>query len=317
MRNRSKAIAAAAMALMLALGAGCSINTKDNQTSGVNVQDNVQTAADNNSSAETEAQKNADAPKDESSEGTSETKSDNEASVTLNGSSVSLSQGAQGIAVDGCVVTISAAGSYTVSGTLDDGQIIVNAPKTDKVDIYLDNVTMTCSSSAPIRVEQADRVTLHLADGSVNTFADTAANTVSACISSKEDLTIKGKGTLKVTGSAKHAIKSSNDLKIKNGILELSAVSAGLYGEDSVQLTGGTITVTACKDGIKSSNKEKTDKGWVSSEDAVVDIQNASGNGIEAVTGVTVLSGSIKIHSLKQAINCTTQSITEGCVVKY
>ena len=310
MKNRSKAVISAAAALMM-LGAGCSINNNSGaQSSAADsaAQSSLNTEAPAADVSETES---------EQSSGKSESASDNKADITLDGSTAAISEGAQGVTVSGSVVTVSAAGDYTFTGTLDDGQIIVNAPKTDKVDIYLNNVTVNCSASAPIRIEQADGVTIHLMEGTVNTFTDSAANNVSACISSKDDLTIKGKGTLNVTGAAKHAIKSSNDIRIKNGVLNLSAASAAVYGEDSVQLTGGTITVTSCKDGIKASNKVEADKGFVTSEEATVDIQNASGNGIEAVTGVTVKSGSIKIHSLKQAVNCKVQSLADGCVTKY
>ena len=244
---------------------------------------------------------------------------ENAASVTLKGSSAEIGAGASGVTAEGSTVTLTAAGEYTFSGTLDDGQIVVNAPKTDKIDIYLNGVTVNCSTTAPLRVIQADGVTLHLNEGTVNTFTDSVNSTANACISSKDDLTVKGKGKLVVTGSVKHAIKSSNDLRIKGGELELSAKAAGLYGEDSVQLTGGNIVIKSCKDGIKSVIDEggEAGKGTVTSENATVDIQNASGNGIEATTGVTVTSGSIKIHSIKQAVNCKTQTLAEGTVVKY
>ena len=302
--------AAAAAVLMLASAAGCSINNNEGNSSSAADASQTQSAADNNTSA-------SDASADSKQEKSESTKSDNKASAKLNGSSVELSEGAVGISAEGSVLTISAAGEYTLTGTLDDGQIVVNVPKTEKVDIFLANVTVSSSATAPIRIEQADGVTLHLVEGSVNTFTDSAANDLSACISAKDDLTIKGKGTLKVTGSAKHAIKSSNDIKIKNGVFELSAVKTAIYGEDSVQLTGGSIVITSCGDGIKASNTEEAEKGFVSSEEAEVEIQNAAGNGIEAVTGVTVKSGKIRIHSLKQAVNCKVQELAEGCVEKF
>lgn len=310
MNNRK--ICAAAMVLMMMLGAGCSVNNNESASD--------KAAAQQEQSVDTSTSQDGESTNDPASsdeDSSPDEAPDNSASVTLNGSSAEISEGAQGISVSGSVVTITAAGDYTFTGTLDDGQILVNAPKTDKVDIYLDNVTISNSATAPIRVEAADGVTLHLVEGSVNRFTDSASNNVSACISAKDDLTIKGKGTLQVIGNGKHAIKSSNDVKIKNGIYEIASVAAGIYGEDSVQLTGGTITITTCKDGIKSVNDTDTERGTVSCEDAVVDIQNASGNGIEASKEVAVLSGSIKIHSVKQAINCDVQTVAEGAVTVY
>lgn len=295
---KNKLICAAMLAVLLAFS-GCSINNAESSSATGDAQ--VSSAAE-------ESVSEADTPDSAPAESSV---------ITLSGSAAEIGANAKGVTVEGGTVTITAAGDYTFTGTLDDGQILVNAPKTDKVDIYLNNVTVHSGSSAALRVEQADGVTLHLVEGTVNNFTDTASNALSACISAKDDITIKGKGTLNVTGVAKHAIKSSNDVKIKNGVLNIAAASAGIYGEDKVQLTGGTITITSCKDGIKSVNETEAGKGIVTSENAVVDIQNAKGNGIEATTSVTVTTGSIKIHSIKQAINCPTQTLAEGAVVKY
>ena len=303
-----KNIAAALLAAAVAAASGCSINTNENASGSTSPAGDSASG----SSGTAEASETAEVSENDKP-------GDNAVSVTLNGGSAAVSEGAKGVSAEGSKVTVTAGGSYTFSGTLDDGQIIVNAPKTDKVDIYLDNVTVSCTSSAPLRIEQADGVTLHLKEGTVNSFTDSTASDLNACISAKDDLTIKGKGKLVVTGQTKHAIKSSNDVKIKNGELELSAKGAGIYGEDKVQLTGGSIVIKSCKDGIKSVADEgaESGKGIVTSENTTVDIQNAQGNGIEATTSVTVTSGSIMIHSIKQAVNCKTQAITEGTVVKY
>lgn len=309
-----KIFCAALLAAAMTAASGCSINTNesaaDNSSAGL-AGDSAESTAESASPASSEAASAEDDSK--------ETADANSASVTLNGTSAAVSEGAAGVSAEGSTVTVTAAGEYTFTGTLDDGQIIVNAPKEAKVDIYLNGVTVNCSSSAPVKILSADGVTLHLVEGSTNTFTDSAASDTNACISAKDDLTIKGKGKLVVVGSTKHAVKTSNDLRIKNGEYELSAKGAGLYGEDSVQLTGGNILITACKDGIKSVIDVGGDaaKGIVTAENTTVDVQNAQGNGIEATSGVTVTSGSIKIHSLKQAVNCKIQNITEGTVVKY
>ena len=309
-----KIFCAALLAAAMTAASGCSINTNESAADNSSASlagDSAESTAESASPASSEAASAEDDSK--------ETADENSASVTLNGTSAAVSEGAAGVSAEGSTVTVTAAGEYTFTGSLDDGQIIVNAPKEAKVDIYLNGVTVNCSASAPLKILQADGVTLHLVEGSTNTFTDSAASDTNACISAKDDLTIKGKGKLVVVGSTKHAIKTSNDLRIKNGEYELSAKGAALYGEDTVQLTGGNILITACKDGIKSVIDVGGDatKGIVTAENTTVDVQNAQGNGIEATSGVTVTSGSIKIHSLKQAVNCKIQNITEGTVVKY
>ncbi len=241
---------------------------------------------------------------------------DDSISITLNGNSAETSD-SSAVSISGSCITIQQAGKYTVSGTLSDGQIIVNVSKEDKVNLHLNGADIFCSSSAPLYIVSADTCTLHLDSGSVNYLTDTAENALSACLFSKDDLTIKGDGALVVSGNHKHGIKSNNDLKIKNGALTVTAVSAGIYGEDSIQITGGSTVIASSKDGFKVSNTENAEKGFFYMEGGSADVQNAAGNGIEAVTGVTICGGSMAIHSAKKAVNCDAQSITEGCLVTY
>lgn len=241
---------------------------------------------------------------------------DDSISITLNGNSAETSD-SSAVSISGSCITIQQAGKYTVSGTLSDGQIIVNVSKEDKVNLHLNGADIFCSGSAPLYIVSADTCTLHLDSGSVNYLTDTAENALSACLFSKDDLTIKGDGALVVSGNRKHGIKSNNDLKIKNGALTVTAVSTGIYGEDSIQITGGSTVIASSKDGFKVSNTENAEKGFFYMEGGSADVQNAAGNGIEAVTGVTICGGSMAIHSAKKAVNCDAQSITEGCLDTY
>ncbi|MBR1763853.1 MAG: carbohydrate-binding domain-containing protein [Ruminococcus sp.] len=298
------------LALAMALCSGCaSINTAENDSGASQAEPETADSAAANGSVTEPASGTLPADTDDTAEEAVE--------ITLNGSEVNIPEGAEGVSADGTKITVTAPGRYYFTGKLDDGQIIVSATKEDKVELYLDGAEIDCLASAPIRIESADGCTLHLVEGSTNVLKDGTANEFSACISAKDDLTIKGKGKLFVYGSTKHGIKSSNDLRIKNGVLEISAVKTGIYAEDKVEITGGNITVTACKDGIKATDDADPTAGTVTIEEADIDIQNAQGNGIEAAISVTVTSGSVKIHSIKQAVNCATQSIADGCVSVY
>ncbi len=238
--------------------------------------------------------------------------------ITLSDSGVTVSD-MTGLSVSGTTVTITAEGKYEFTGTVSNGQILVQAGKDAKVDLYLNGVSIKNSSSAPIYVVSADTCTLHLVSGSTNYVADTNTNEKNAAIFSKDDLTIKGSGTLTVVGNKKHAIKSSNDVKIKNGTLSIAAVSAGIYGKDSVQMSGGNVTITTCKDGIKASGDEDdgTANGYVSIEDGYLNVENATGNGIQADASIQITGGSVWIHSVKKGLNCNNAAYVEGCYNEY
>ena len=65
-----------------------------------------------------------------------------------NGDSVTVT--GTGAAVDQRVVTITAAGTYRLSGELTDGQIAVNAGKEDEVSLILDGFTISNTSSSAV-----------------------------------------------------------------------------------------------------------------------------------------------------------------------
>lgn len=63
--------------------------------------------------------------------------------ITLNGSSASASNA--GVTVSGSIVTITAAGTYRLTGSLSNGQVIVNAPSAT-VKLILNGASLTSSS---------------------------------------------------------------------------------------------------------------------------------------------------------------------------
>lgn len=127
--------------------------------------------------------------------------------IALDGSGASVT--GKGATADGSTVTISADGTYVVSGTLTDGQIVVSLPgDNDKAQIVLDGVTIHNEDGPAIQVDQADKVFLTLADGSTNALSDGASYALAdgedepyAALYSKDDLTINGSGALEVTAT--------------------------------------------------------------------------------------------------------------------
>ena len=74
--------------------------------------------------------------------------------VGLNGNSITVSL-ASAATVDGSKVTITSAGTYNISGSLTDGQIIVNTEDKETVRLILNGVDIGCSTSAPIYIIKA------------------------------------------------------------------------------------------------------------------------------------------------------------------
>jgi hypothetical protein len=222
--------------------------------------------------------------------------------ITLAGDSIQMD--GTGATVDGSTVTITSAGTYSISGTLNDGQIRVDTDDQEKVSLILNGAFIHCSSSAPIYVINADKTVIDLAEGTSNSisdgssyvFTEAESDEPNAAIFSKDDLTIKGDGSLSVDANYNDGITSKDDLKISGGSITVNAVNDGIRGKDSVEVKGGYITVTAGDDGIQSNNDEDAEKGIVSIEDGTIYIV-AGGNGIQAETTLSISGGDISVTS--------------------
>lgn len=154
------------------------------------------------------------------------------------------------------VLTITEEGSYTVNESVD--RIVVDAGKDAQVEIILDGVEINCEGTAGIYVKQADKVTIILADGSENVITNTGEfvadgdEEVNAAIYSKDDLIIKGNGSLTVTSETGHGIKSNDDLQISSGNITIDAAKDGIHAKEEVTVDGGTIRIQAAE-GIEST----------------------------------------------------------------
>ena len=163
---------------------------------------------------------------------------------------------------DNAAVTISKEGVYVFSGSAENYQIIVEAEESDKVQIVLDNVTISNTNDAVIYVKSADKVFVTTTStenslsvsGSFHTDGDT---NIDAVIFSKADLTLNGTGTLSIT-SSDNGITSKDDLKVTGGTYIIKASGHALEGKDSVRIYDGNFTITASSDGIHAENSEDT-----------------------------------------------------------
>ncbi len=223
-----------------------------------------------------------------------------------------------GAAVDGSTVTITAAGTYVVSGELTDGALVVNATDQDKVQVVLDGATIRHGDGAAFEVQQADKVFVTLAEGSQNTLADGAAYTLAdgedepnAVLFSKDDLTINGSGALTVEGNYRHGVNSKDDLVIAGGTLTVTAKEDGLRGKDCVKIADGSLTVTAGGDGVKSNNDEDPPRGFVSIDGGTfaVDVQD---DGVQAATYLRIAGGEGIVKAADHALRSEVEAAMTG-----
>ncbi len=220
-----------------------------------------------------------------------------------------------GATVDGSTVTITSGGTYSISGTLKDGQIIVDSQDEENVKLLLNGANITCLSSAPIYVKNAKNAVIILGEGTENSVTDGASYVLqdtesgepNAAIFSKDDLKIGGSGSLTVNATYNDGIASKDDLIISEGNIAITSICDGLRGKDTVTLKGGSTTINAGSDGIKVTNAEDSEKGYFIMEGGAINI-TAGEDGIQAETNATINDGNITISSGGGSANSSSNS---------
>lgn len=168
---------------------------------------------------------------------------------------------------DGTVYMITAAGEYTLSGTLADGQIVIDAGDDDEVKLIFSGASVACSTGAPIYAKNAAEVTVKAEKDTYNTVTDLRTGSFEgieddAAIYVACDLKLSGSGTLIISSAFDNGIKSKDDLSIKNLTLKVTAAGNALKGNDSVTVKSGSlILISTGSDGIKTENSDVSSKG--------------------------------------------------------
>lgn len=230
---------------------------------------------------------------------------DNPTVITLNNNASTIS--GTGAAVEGNTVTISKGGTYTVSGSLDEGQIYVNAGSDDTVVLVLAGVSITNSTDAAVYAENADALCIVLQENTDNVLQSGAAVEITsdvavsedasgAALYSRDDLVISGAGSLTVLGYINNGIHTTNDLVIESGNISVTAVNNGIKGKDSVTISGGTFDILSANDGIKSDDTDDTSHGWITITDGSFTIKSLR-DGIQAETTLNISGGEFNIES--------------------
>lgn len=220
------------------------------------------------------------------------------------------------VKIDGNTVTVSEEGTYIVSGTLSDGQIIIDGDNNvDAVIFSKDDITLNGNGSLEI--------TTNCGHGIV----------------SKDDLKITS-GTYSITSSS-HALDGKDSVRIASGTFTLNSDKDGIHSENAddtslgfIYIAGGTFKITSDGDGmdasayltildcnatIKSgggaSNAEKKQEEFGRMEDASssTDSDIASAKGIKAGGNLTISGGTLSLDCADDAVHSNADiSISNG-----
>ena len=244
---------------------------------------------------------------------------------------------------DGQTLSITEEGTYILQGTASDCTVLVNAPEA-KVQLILDNVTVTNASSPVIYALDADKCFVTTAEGSENaltvsgTFTEDTENDVKtdAVIFAKSDLTLNGKGTLTIS-STDNGITSKDELTVTGGTYNITASGKGLESNDStaicdgtftidakegmestyVRIDGGTFEISASDDGINAAASSDKNNVQVEINGGTLSIKMGAGDtdGIDSNGDLTINGGNISIECNSPFDYSGTGALNGGSVV--
>mgnify|MGYP002619237655 FL=1 len=253
-------------------GAETSQETDIKEETSTTTESKDQSDADENSADTDEIKKAADELLSEAlnKEETKEPDLVNAAKITLSDQNIDVS--GEGVDVADGEISIVKGGTYLITGTLSDGNVVVNAPD-EEVVLVLDQAEITSSDTSALYVYKSEETTVYLAEGSTNTLTDAASYSYdgeyasedddepNACVYSKSDLVIAGKGTLTVKANYKNGITGKDDLVIENATVTVDAVNHGVTGKDDCIVKNADLAITSTKDALRSTNDSDEEKG--------------------------------------------------------
>lgn len=214
-------------------------------------------------------------------------------SPTLSGAYVTIAQ-TNTTAVNNDEIT------YQLSGTSTNGSLTLAGSY--KCTVSLAGVTLTNPNDAAINITNSKRIELSAKQGTTNTLTDGASGSQKACIYSKGQLQLQGKGTLNVIGKTKHAIKSASYISVKNLTLNItSAVGDGINCEEYMEILSGTINLSGIgDDGIQC------DLGGTTSTGQTTDHED------EDTGNIYISGGTLNLSALYKAIKADGDLLISG-----
>ncbi len=215
-------------------------------------------------------------------------------------------------------IVLNSSATYTLSGTLTDGNIVIKKNAASSV-IVLNGVDIKSSTTSPLYAnKKATDLSIVLADGSTNYLTGPEAYTFEegedepdAALFAKKALTLKGTGTLYVTDPNGDAIKCKDKLTIESGNYIVNAGDDGITGKDAILINGGTIDVTSAGDGIKTNLQTDETLGYINIAGGNVTVK-AQGDAIQADTNFIMTSGTVDVSTAYNSAHDSFKGIKAG-----
>lgn len=338
-------------ALILNLLTGCSMSGSQ----GASASQNASESQNASTSAKTDAASDAkDSASDVSASGaavsgTSADSAENGISIRFSNDGITAADDS-GLSIDGTSLTITAAGTYLLSGSCEDGSVKVQKGTTGVV-LVLDGLTLSSQTTAPMICAKSTEVTIEAAAGTVNTLSDTEANNDGSNDSNTGNNNAEGNDSETESGNdassnstAENAVIKCKDgsqvvlcgtgelilqANGKNGIK--SGASTGTEGDASLTIRELTLTIDApVNDAVNAESILNVENGTleISAGDDALHSDGELNIGADGTDGpsisitscyeglegtiVNIFSGDIDLQSTDDCINAADSDQPNG-----
>ena len=212
-------------------------------------------------------------------------------------------------------INIKSEGIYVISGTAENVTIYIEAGDSDKVQIVLDNLSITNETMPVIYVKTADKVFITSTGNNTlkvtGTFTNDGENNLNAVIFSKQDITLNGTGTLNIE-STKNGITGKDDVKITGGTYNINSSSVAIRANDSIRISNGTLNIKAGTDGLHAENSSDDVKGYIFIGNGKINIE-ALDDCIHGNSAIQIDGGTITLNG-NEGIEGTYIQLNDGTI---
>ena len=235
-----------------------------------------------------------------------------DAEITLKDEDTKVKGNTKAVTVDGNQVTITAGGTYSITGSLTDGQLLVTG--SEKVKLYCNGMQIANSSGPALVCLNEKRTILSLAKDTENRLEDgsgyseeeiSGKNVSPGALYVQDKLTINGTGSLTINGNCADGIVCKDVLKLMDGTITVQAKENGIKSKECVALFGGDVAVTAGNDGVKATETGDVTKGFLQFENGSLSVQSG-GDCLQAESLVWITDGDYSLTSLGTAEDAET-----------
>ncbi len=204
----------------------------------------------------------------------------------------------------GVKVELKKTGTFYIDGTLDDGQIQVDADSADIVKVVFNGVNLNCNSESPFRIKDCEKTIVTIADDTKNVITDGVKNEDSAAIYSKRYLAFaageKGTGTLSITGNCADGISCTKQLVFNGGNYTIKTSDDGMRGKLSLVIHDGSFNIDVKGDALKATS-DKEGYGYIEIDKGTFDISSGD-EGMQADGTLTINGGTFNIQKSEKCI---------------